>query len=326
MSINPKKCEIGCDSFNFAMIIDGANPEDYMETVSLKTTQGSEFGSVGIKGGKVCINFCLPKVIWKHNRIPFGIAGMAKLSHVVNEIELALEQTLEGRVDDNIDVLSASARKIECNLTQWVADGCTCSHVINLLNRSHHEGTNLLYQRASSGCKFLKEDESAIIKKLNCYVLKCYDKSLEQRKRFNPEIDDGLLRIEVVMLDRVLKKLFPDERTIRDILTEQGLMKVFEEYKRIFVEDILRGYIRPCLKGITNILFESLKETGSPVETISYHKELIVDEEVLRKALKKWYEYDGRPDSSRQRIYDLKIYGFPKGAIQTLKNFQLACG
>ena len=326
MSIDKKKCEVGCDSFNFVMIIDGADPEEYMKTVPLITTQGSEFGSAGIKGGKVYIHFCLPKVVWKDNRTPFGVAGMAKLSHIVNEIELALEQALEGRIADGIDVLSASARKIECNLTQWVAEGCTCSHVINLLNRSYYEGTNVVYQKASSKCKFIKEDETAIIKKPNYYLLKCYDKSLEQRKTLNPDIEDGLLRIEVVMLDRLLKKLFPEEQTIRSILTEQGLMKVIEEYKRIFVEDIINSYVRPCLKSVTKILFESLKETDSPVETISLYKELIVDEEVLRKALKKWYAFSGRPDSSRQRIHSLKAHDFPKGVVKTIRAFKSACG
>ena len=52
------------------------------------------------------------------------------------------------------------------------------------------------------------------------YVLKCYDKSAEQRKSGNTEVEDGLLRIELVMQDRVLKRLFAKRPTMREVLTK----------------------------------------------------------------------------------------------------------
>ena len=189
----------------------------------------------------------------------------------------------------------------------------------------------MVYQRASLKCKYDKETETLIIRKRNYYVLKSYDKTLEQRKKGRFDVGNGLLRIETVMQDRTIQKLFGEYCTIRDILTEKGLMEIIREYKRIFTEDIINGHILPCLSDVQEILFSSLMETDSLVETIALRKELIMDEELLRKALLKWYKSKGYSGERAKRNTATQIcrcrvkYEFPKDAINTLREFKKIC-
>ena len=59
----------------------------------------------------------------------------------------------------------------------------------------------------------------------------------------------------------------------------------------------------------------------SASETLIKCKELIVDTEVLRKALKKWYVFKKQPDSSKRIVsfYREKNMGFPEDVLRTLK-------
>ena len=80
----------------------------------------------------------------------------------------------------------------------------------------------------------------------------------------------------------------------------------------------------PMLNACVQEIFESLtystprKEVS---ETLIKCKELIVDTEVLRKALKKWYVFKKQPDSSKRIVsfYREKNMGFPEDVLRTLK-------
>lgn len=266
----------------------------------------------------------LPKFIRKDNILPFCITDIFMLEAMNDDIEQAIKRVLG---DKFANILSAKAKKIECNITQRVSGDSTCAQVLDLINRSYYEGTNVVYQRASSGCRHFKKNESVIIRKPNYHILKCYDKSREQRKLGNAEVEDGLLRIEIIMQERLIKKLFAANSTIRDVLTRPGLIKIIEEYKRTYIEDVMVLHIRPCCTDIANILLKSLKETDSLVETVALYKELIMDEKILREALRKWHKSKGKPDYSRHDICRLKSRGheFPKDVIRTLKDFELLC-
>jgi hypothetical protein len=76
----------------------------------------------------------------------------------------------------------------------------------------------------------------------------------------------------------------------------------------------------------------SLTETNSPVETIAQHKELIVDVEVLRKALIRCYKFKGhdvkqaKANASTYISRAMRKYNFPQHAVDTIKEFKKACG
>jgi hypothetical protein len=325
-----KKSVIGGDGFNFELAIDGASEGAYLDKTPLKNSKGKEFGEVEVEKGKIHISIILPKFVRENNITPFSVTDIVMLEVLKNDAVKALNQVLKGIIDDKTDVLNATATSVECNITKWTAGDSTCSQVLNLINRAFHEGTNMLAQRASKTCKYDKENESLKIRKKNCYVLKCYDKSLEQRKTGN-YIHDDLLRIEVVMQNRIHQKLFGGKSTIQDVLTEHGLMAIIKEYKRIFIEDVIDEHIKPCLSDVRDILFNSLVKTESQVKTIALHKELIMDVEIFHEALVRWYIHRGFSEERATRNADVSIcrnrekYGFAKNAIDTLREFKEIC-
>lgn len=325
------ECYIGGDTFNFEMAVEGANEGIALDLTPLKSSNGKEFGAVEINKGKISIKVSLPKFIRPDNIMPFSMSDAIMLEVMKNDIEPALKLALKGKIDDRLDVLSATAKSIECNITKRVAGDSTCSHVLNLINRSFHEGTNIVYQRASTKCKYDKENETVIVRKRNYYVLKSYDKSLQQRKAGNQHIENGLLRIEVIMLNRTIDKLFGTSPTIENVLTEQGLMRIIKEYKRIFIEDVINGHIRPCLRYVTDTLFKTLTEKDNQLKAIALHKEIIMDVAILHKALVKWYKAKGYSKERAKRNADTYIcrcrikYGFPTNVIDTMREFKKLC-
>ena len=92
------------------------------------------------------------------------------------------------------------------------------------------------------------------------------------------------------------------------------------EHMRSYLQKHLKDMLNACVQEI----FESLtcstprKEVS---ETLIKCKELIVDTEVLRKALKKWYVFKKQPDSSKRIVsfYREKNMGFPEDVLRTLK-------
>jgi len=209
-------------------------------------------------------------------------------------------------------------KRIECNITKDVMQGCSCSDVLKLINHSYTEGVNLLAQRASPRCKYFKETESLRVTQKNYYILKCYNKARQQK------IKGELLRIEAVMQDRIIQRVLGTRTGIDDVLTADRLVKVMEEYKRIFCDDLLKNHIEPCREGITEILYNSLLSTGKPIETVTEYREIIVDECVLRVALKRWYKAKGVADNSRQYFNGLK-FKFPKNVFKTMYDFYESC-
>jgi len=331
MRIKEKDYAIGADTLAFEMVIGGADEGVSLDWTSLIGDYGRDFGKVKVDKGKIHIRLNLPKLVRENNTMPFSVVDFIMLESIRNDIKQALEEALEGKLDGEIDVWAATAKSIECNLTSQTAGYSTCSQVLNAIHRSYYEGTNVVFQRASAKCQYDKENETVIVTKKNCYALKSYDKTLEQRKKGNKEVEADLLRIEVVMQARTIQKLFGKNSTIRDVLTEQGLAKIIKEYKRIFREDVIKGHIVPCLNNVSDILFASLKKTDRRIETIARWKELVVDEEVLRRALVKWYRHQGYDQERAKRNADTYVcrcrakYGFPRDVISTFRHFKKLC-
>jgi len=314
-----KQSQAGIDGCNFELVLSGVEKDKFVQPQPLLNQHGNKYGEIGVKHGKIYLSVNLPKFIRGDNVKAFSVMDMIKLDTIRDDLVITLKNLFG-------DEFESKLTSIECNITQKVSGDSTCSQVLNLINRSFYDETNVVYQRASSKCRHLKENETVIIRSKNYYVLKCYNKSLEQWKSGNKGVEGGILRIEIVLQDRAITKLFGKKTSISDVLQRKGLEKVIEEYRRIFVEDVINKHIRPCLTDIRKILTESLVNTGSPTETIAKHREIIVDVEVLRVALKRAYEIRGMKDNSRKIISDMKKYDLPKDVLRTVKEFHKSCG
>ena len=151
-----------------------------------------------------------------------------------------------------------------------------------------------------------------------------------EKKRKGEKYDNvpnGLLRIEIIMVERTLGKLFGNCTSFSDILTKDSLIAILREYKRIFCEEVIDSKIKPYLDKCVLLLIESLCDTESPTATIAKERELIPDKEVLRKAIKRWQKHRGVSDNSLRdsEMYAMK-FDLPQNVVLTMHDFKEACG
>jgi len=313
-----KKSKAGIDGIGLELILNAGRKESQLADKVLVTSAGLEYGKIQIRDGKIHAYLCLPKTVRTNNVCPFGLADMGTLRVVREAVRCELAS-----LGSNGDCW---LNNVECNLTQKVAGTATPDQVLNLIHRCYADKTNVVYEGPSQACRYHKEKETLIVRAKNYYVLKAYNKSLQQKNEGNTDVEDGLLRIEVVMQGRIIQHLFGHRCNIFDVLQERSLKKVIGEYKRIFTEDVMCKYIIPGLDGIKSVLLESLMETNRLPLTVYRHKEIIVDIWLLRDAVKKWHESWGEPDNSRQDLHRWKEFNLPKDTVKTIYAFFNSCG
>lgn len=119
-------------------------------------------------------------------------------------------------------------------------------------------------------------------------MLKVYDKTFQQRQAGNLKVESNLIRVELVFLDRMLDRMYSSKKSLEDILTRKAIETLIDQYKETF-DEICEKNITPMLKACAQDVFETLTQSDSGNEisnTLIKCKELIVDIEVLRRALK----------------------------------------
>ncbi len=312
------KSKAGVDEIIFELELKEKAIDGRCFVKPIKSSVGRECGKIDVKEGKAYVSFCLPKFIRSDNVKPFSMEDKQYLKSIKKTLTYELQE-----FSDNIN--GRRLKSIEVNLTQKVAGVSTPDQILNMIHRSYTDRTNTVYEGPSRRCKYHKEKETVIVRVKNYYIIKCYNKTLEQHNAGNKDVESGLLRIEVIMQDRLIRRLFGQSYTLFDVLQECSLKKVIKEYSRILTNDLMKKHIIPCRDGIVNVLVESLMDTNSPSRTIYLHKEIIVDLEIMRTALKKWYDLWDKPDRSRQELYQLKAYFLPKDVLKTLYEFVDSC-
>lgn len=332
--LNKKRCQSGMDGMELALKLK--NMENlYLPKEELKNTAGNTIVSMECVGGIVKAYVNAVHGVRSDNVQPYGCWG------ILNEVRLGivefrvtefmreyLQKHLKERYSDEM-IQNMAVKALEVNVTIPCVGGATPSDVIALIDLAldktmvfRKRKTQGKYKKVNTGCLFSKSKE---------YRVKVYDKSEEQRQKGNLLLEENLLRVEIVFIDRALRRMFGDKRNVLDMLSFQAIETMCREYKRVLELDILNGSIKPCLNYCVEQLVESLvsAETGNEIsETVTRYKELIPDTEVLRKALKRWYHIRGEEDKSKQAInyYRQKGIGLPEGVLQTIRAFHDAAG
>lgn len=331
--VSKKKCQSGLDGMNleYKISLDGMD-KLYLEKEALKNNAGNTIVEIDCVGGKVRVYVNAVNSIRPNNVKPIGIVDAIKLElvqpQVIEFIKDYLQKHLQNQYSDKfIDDLKVVS--LEVNLTLPCISGATPSDVIHLMDMALDK--TVVFRKRKSASKCDKVNTSCLYSKPKEYRLKIYDKTCEQHEKGNPLVENNLLRIECILIDRRLNRAFgEDKRKLKDILSKQAIEVMCEEYKKIFTEDII-----PCVKEYLNnakdTLFESLtsSDTGKEIsDTICRHRELVADWEILRAALRKWYCFRGVEDRSKQMIhkYRQKGLGIPDGVLQTIKSFHHAVG
>lgn len=324
--LSKRKSMQGTDCYTFEVVFQGELKN--LPKQPLLNESGKKYGTVEAKDGKATVALVLPWFVRDDNIEPFTLLDSIYLEIIKNDCEKQLKQLFGSELNSQI-------KAIECNITQKVSHNAKQSDVLNLLSHAYlsAERDNTKYVGPSKLCKYKEETHTVLATRTRYYILKAYDKTQQQivEKKRNGEnadnVPQGLLRIEIIMIDRTLKKLFGNNTSLSDILTKESLIEIIREYKRIFCEELIENKVKPYLNKCVLLLVESLCETESLTDTIARERELIPDKIVLQKAIRRWQRIRGVTNNSLRdsEVYATK-FDLPKDVVCTIHDFKEACG
>lgn len=326
--LDKSRAKSGLDFCEFELALTGKDMKMLLEE-PLYNAQGNQYGSVEASKGKATIKLNLPNFVRENNIHPYSLTESIKLEIIRNDCEYHLKRIFG-------DNMNTQITKIEVNITQPISGNATQSDVLNLLSHAtlpYTSKDNTKYVGPNRKCYLKEENHTVNISRKHYWYGKYYDKTqeiIEKKRKFNLPTDNvplGLLRIEIVLLDRTLDKLFGNKKTLSDVLTQKNLIEILREYKRIFCDELVDMMIKPYLDACVEKLVESLTDTESPIKTIAKERELIPDVEVLKKALHRYMKIRGKTDNSaRDAKRYAEQYDLPVDCIMTIRDFKRSCG
>lgn len=318
----------GADGVNFQLQLTVAGLESInLPEENLTNQSGNDIMKISCWGGKLSAYVNLPNAIRPNNVQPFQLSDCIKLELVRNQVfeymRLYLQRHLQDKYSDEF-LSMMSVTKMECNLTVKCLGDCKPKDVIRLFERSFAKVT--VYKETDPNGKTHKKPERGITTtKPHEWVLKVYDKTFQQRQAGNLKVESNLIRVELVFLDRMLGRMYGDRKSLEDILTRKSIKTLIDQYQVTF-DEICQKNIKPMLNACVQDVFETLTQSDSGNEvshTLIKCKELIVDIEILRKALKKWYmEHRHTPDISKRMVSYYRNnakFEIPSDVLKTLK-------
>lgn len=324
-----KKKLQGIDGLNFELQLTVPGLENIkLGESSLKNDKGKDIVTVKCLGEKLSIYVNLPHAIRLNNVQPFQLSDCIKLelvrSEVIEFIKAYLQKELKDKYSDEF-LRDTNVTSMECNLTIKCVNRCRTHDVVNLFEKAFLK-TKTYKETKDPRKTHAKPNTNVEAEKTHYWKLKVYDKSAEQRDKKNLTIEPNLIRVELVFLNRTLETLYSNKRSLEDILTRKALKALIDQYQVTF-DEICETNLKPMLNNCVSDILDSLNypTTGNPIsETLIRCKEYIVDIEVLRRALKKWYKLRDMPDNSKRIISyytnhkDIG-YGLPVDVLKTIK-------
>lgn len=322
-----KKRLQGADGMNFQLQLTVAGLESInLPEETLKNDSGNDVIKITCWGGNLSAFVNLPHAIRPNNVQPFQLSDCIKLELVRNEVIEYMKDYLQKHLKDKYsdDFLSMmNITKMECNLTIKCVGDCKPKDVINLFEKSFAKVT--VYKETDDKGKTHKKPERGITTtKPHEWVLKVYDKTFQQRKNGNLKVESNLVRVELVFLERMLDRMYSNKKSLADILTRKSIKTLIDQYQVTF-DEICESHLKVMLNNCVQEVFESLvcSDSGNEIsDTLIRCKEIIADIEVLRKALKRWYEFRKVPDNSKRMVSyyrNNKSYGIPVDVLKTIK-------
>ena len=235
--IEKSKAKQGLDECIFELALTGKDMKDLQEQ-ALYNAQGRIYGAVQAFHGKAIIALNLPRFIRNNNLMPFTLSESIYLEMIKNDCETQLKQIFSDNMNTEIS-------RIEVNITQPISGNATQSDVLNLLSHAtlSHEFDNVKYVgQNKKDMDSLKEENHTVITRRPHYWIGKFlwktEQAINERIRNNLPTDDipfGLLRIEIILLDRTLTKLFGNKKTLSDVLTAKKCLKFYESISVFFV-------------------------------------------------------------------------------------------
>lgn len=325
----------GADGVNFQLQLTVAGLESInLPEENLVNKSGNDIMKISCWGGKLSAYVNLPNAVRPNNVQPFQLSDCIKIDLVRNQVIENMRSYLQRNLKDKYsdEFLSMmSVTKMECNLTVKCLGDCKPKDVIRLFERSFAKVT--VYKETDPNGKTHKKPERGITTtKPHEWVLKVYDKTFQQRQAGNLKVESNLIRVELVFLDRMLGRMYGDRKSLEDILTRKSIKTLIGQYQVSF-DEICQKNIKPMLDACVQDVFETLTQSDSGNEishTLIKCKELIVDIEILRESLKKWYvEHRHTPDISKRMVSYYRNnakFEIPTDVLKTIKLMHKSLG
>ena len=333
-----KMAKQGLDGITFECSINNEHVGE-IKLPEEKLTNQVQNVIVSIKciGEKIIVYVNPAHAIRDRNIEPFSFADISRLNEVRSQaigfITKYIKKYIPG-MNIRPFLQTLKVKSVECNLTLPCVKNAVSSDVIHLIDMSLDRTVVFRKRKVTSTCE--KFNTSCLYTKPKEYRIKIYDKTDEQRTHGNLHVASRLLRIEVVFIDRSLKRIYGDKRTLNNILSEQGITNLCEHYQKVLAEEIIDKHVKTYLTACKNKLVESLtlsERKHAIADTVARYKDLIVDIDVLREALKRWYKLDyvsktKRNSRTKSNIsqYRQKELGLPEDILKTIKAFRVAAG
>lgn len=318
----------GADGVNFQLQLTVAGLESInLPEENLVNKSGNDIMKISCWGGKLSAYVNLPNAVRPNNVQPFQLSDCIKIdlvrNQVIDNMRSYLQRNLKDKYSDEF-LSMMSVTKMECNLTVKCVGNCKPKDVIRLFEKSFPKVT--VYKETAPNGKTHKKPERGITTtKPHEWVLKVYDKTFQQRQAGNLKVESNLIRVELVYLDRILNHMYGDKKSLEDILTRKSIKTLIGQYQVTF-DEICQKNIKPMLDACAQDVFETLTQSDSGNEishTLIKCKELIVDIEILRSALRKWYvEHRHTPDISKRMVSYYRNnakFEIPSDVLKTLK-------
>lgn len=328
-----KNMFIGIDAMDYVYEMPNRYKDLFLKEKSFKNWFDKEYATLQIYGGKMKLHVTMPMIDREDNVLPFSIQDLAHIKQTKNDLLYDLEKVFkENKID--FDPRLLILRSLECGITIKVEKGATPSDVLSIIDISIDDETNISFHRSSKKKRYDQEKETvyAPFKYKNIdFKAKSYNKSLEQRKKGNFGVEDGLLRIELIFMKQAVSMIFGDVITLDEVLEKRNLLKVINEYKVLFRDIVVGKYISSFTEYAIRTMSETLK-SASLMECIAKHSNLILDRELVREAMISNYIDEGCSHTrairnADKRICDLKDKDivFPQNALKTIEKFEKMC-
>ncbi len=331
VKLNKKKCETGMDTLEFSITLEGMENLSFDEE-TLPNKADKSIVTVKCVNGKVIGSASAVHCIRNTNAEPFSLTDCIKMEIVRNKvfefIRDYLKKNLGSKYEDKY-FEDSRVTSLEVNITRPCVGKALPSDMCHFLNVVFGKAKVFTDRKPGSRCDIVKD--GIVYEKKHLYQLKIYDKEKDLHRQGVPTAERKSFRLEVVFKDRKLNSMFGEnKRTLDNVLSAKSLDVMCRTYKEVF-DEIIEQHIIPWLNDCVADLFESLTQSESANEisdTIMRHKNIIVDVECLRRALKKWYKFRGVEDRSKQMIhkYRNKDLGLAEDVLKTLRAFHLAAG
>lgn len=305
-----RRMKVGVDTCKFEVIMQN-NPDTSINKIFINN-HGVEYAKLETKGKKIYFILNLPKLIRKDNVKPFTHDDFKYINGLGNTINELIQKEL------NTSHFNTKLVTIEVNQTNMVEPKATCHNILDLLSCAMLDKKKQIHVYATDNDTLRPSIDGVETYQIkHKFVMKCYNKGKKEGILTKPE----LLRIEFILQDRLINSIVGKRRALKEVLTEEVLQKFINAYRNIF-KNIIEEFVKPYLFRVEKKLIEEMKLTHKPSAVYWHNKEIIFDEEIFARALKKYQEKENKSVNPSQTLRRFReTHNMPCHTLRTIKRF-----